>query len=304
MDIGLKLKMSKQQEAYNAKRLNELKNHPLVIRFLHDNEVGLDVLEKNLSKFDRYVRYYENEKEMVEFRIEGYDLELSYQNDVVDFQYVVNEETSKQKNLTKHLDYYLINHLPQSFYLNNFETLDLADESPNYLNIVSKLIDLSVNPTKKGLFLYGNVGCGKSYLMACLANRFANDKKTVCFIKVNRLINDLKSSFNTYNDFKEKTMRKMMGCDLLILDDIGAENPSAWSRDEIVFTILDHRMENELLTCFTSNLDKDAIKNHYLQASGSTDPNKADRLMERFLVLSEFIELKSSHQSRRLTTTI
>ena len=50
MDIGLKLKMSKQQEAYNAKRLNELKNHPLVIRFLHDNEVGLDVLEKNLSK--------------------------------------------------------------------------------------------------------------------------------------------------------------------------------------------------------------------------------------------------------------
>lgn len=304
MDIGLKLKMNKQQEEYNIKLLNELKNHPMVIRFLKDNDIGVEVLEKNLSKFDRYVRYYENEQTMKEFKIDGYDLQLSYQNNVVDFQYVVNETIAKQKSLTKHLEYYLINHLPESFYLNNFEKLDLADESPNYLNIVSKLIDLSVSSKKRGLFLFGNVGCGKSYLMACLANRFASNQKTVCFVKVNRLINDLKSSFNSFSDFKEKTMRQMMGCNLLILDDIGAENPSAWSRDEILFTILDHRMENGLLTCFTSNLDKEAIKYHYLHASGNTDPNKTDRLMERFVVLSEFVELKSSYQSRRLTNTI
>ena len=51
-------------------------------------------------------------------------------------------------------------------------------------------------------------------------------------------------------------------------------------------------------------LDKEAIKYHYLHASGNTDPNKTDRLMERFVVLSEFVELKSSYQSRRLTNTI
>lgn len=304
MDIGFKLTKSKQQEEYNLKRFDELRNHPLVVRFLQEYDLGLDILEINLSKFDRYVRYHENEQSMKEFRIQGYDLELSYQNDVLDFQYVVNEEAAKQKSLTKHLDYYLINHLPKDFHLNSFETLELSDESPNYLNIVSRLIDLSVSQRKRGVFLFGNVGCGKSYLMACLANRFANERKTVCFVKVNRLINDLKMSFNSNNDMKEKMMKRMLGCDLLVLDDIGAENPSAWSRDEILFTLLDHRMENNLLTCFTSNLDKAAIKNHYLQASGTTDPNKTDRLMERFIVLSEFVELKSSYQSRRLMNTI
>lgn len=39
-----------------------------------------------------------------------------------------------------------------------------------------------------------------------------------------------------------------MTCDVLLIDDIGAENNSPWSRDEVLGTILQYRMDSDLTT--------------------------------------------------------
>lgn len=50
--------------------------------------------------------------------------------------------------------------------------------------------------------------------------------------------------------------------DLLLLDDIGAETVTNWSRDEILGTILQYRMENNLSTFITSNLNISELEGH------------------------------------------
>ena len=49
-----------------------------------------------------------------------------------------------------------------------------------------------------------------------------------------------------------KIMYQMKNTEILFIDDIGAENCSAWSRDEVLGPILQYRMQSHLPTFFTS----------------------------------------------------
>ena len=60
----------------------------------------------------------------------------------------------------------------------------------------------------------------------------------------------MKSSFSTGET--EYALDKIMKTDYLLLDGIGEENVTAWSRDEILLSILSYRLLNNLPTFFTS----------------------------------------------------
>jgi len=78
---------------------------------------------------------------------------------------------------------------------------------------------------------------------------------------------------------------------LLLIDDIGAENLSAWGRDEILGPILQYRMDEHLPTFFTSNLTLTELEDHLSVASGKTDKVKARRIVERIKQLTVPLEL-------------
>ncbi len=48
----------------------------------------------------------------------------------------------------------------------------------------------------------------------------------------------------------KKKFGKLKTVPLLLLDDIGAENTTNWSRDEVLAPLLQYRMENHLPTFF------------------------------------------------------
>ena len=73
---------------------------------------------------------------------------------------------------------------------------------------------------------------------------------------------------------------------LLLLDDIGAENSSSWSRDEVLGPLLQYRMENNLPTFFTSNLTIDELEKSLSISSSGVDKVKARRIIERIKQLS------------------
>ena len=50
---------------------------------------------------------------------------------------------------------------------------------------------------------------------------------------------------------------------VLMLDDIGAETMSAWTRDEILGTILHYRMSEQLPTFITSNFDYAGLRTSF-----------------------------------------
>ena len=88
-------------------------------------------------------------------------------------------------------------------------------------------------------------------------------------------------------------MRYLQNVDILLLDDIGAENVTPWGRDEILGTILQYRMNNKLTTFFTSNYTIEELEAHLAVTKNAEDKVKAKRIIERIKQLTEDIELIS-----------
>ncbi len=142
----------------------------------------------------------------------------------------------------------------------------------------------------KGLYLYGNFGSGKTYLISALLNELSKLNYSVVIIYYPELIRSIKESFSSGEDFYDR-MAEIKKCDLLLLDDIGAESVTSWNRDEILGTILQYRMDNKLATFFTSNLSLEDLESHLVIKDNAEEKIKARRIMERIKQLSEYMEL-------------
>ena len=149
---------------------------------------------------------------------------------------------------------------------------------------------------QKGLYLCGNFGSGKTYLTAAMFNELSKDKVKSAIVFWPEFLNSLKSSFNSENksEFKNK-YNYVKKVDLLLIDDIGAESVTPWSRDEILCPLLQYRMDEKLPTFFTSNLNLEALENHLAITSRGDEIIKAGRIISRIKQLTEYQELISKN---------
>ncbi len=140
----------------------------------------------------------------------------------------------------------------------------------------------------KGLYLTGSFGSGKTYMIAALFNEMAKKGHSCILIYYPEFLRSLKSSFQTNYNEKFDNIKKV---DLLLLDDIGAENCSAWSRDEVLGPILQYRMDSHLPTFFTSNLTLEELETSLAITKSPADKVKARRIIERIKQLTIDLEL-------------
>ncbi len=108
------------------------------------------------------------------------------------------------------------------------------------------------------LVLSGTYGCGKTHLAAAIGNAWLQQGDMVLFVTAPDLLDYLRSSFQpgaeSYNDTFERVRR----ANLLILDDLGVENPSEWSKEKL-FQLLNYRYNEKLPTVITTNTDIDLL---------------------------------------------
>ena len=147
----------------------------------------------------------------------------------------------------------------------------------------------------KGCYLHGNFGTGKSYLVAALLNELAKKDVRCAIVYVPEFLRILKSSFDSDYEDKYDFIKR---APVLLLDDIGAENLTQWSRDEIIGTILQYRMDEKLPTFFTSNLDLKQLEEHFSITSSGIDKVKAKRIIERIIYLSKDFKLTSMNRRK------
>lgn len=111
----------------------------------------------------------------------------------------------------------------------------------------------------ESILLWGSFGNGKSHLAAAVHNKLRADGKVVVFISMPDLLKKIKFTFGKGNKESEEQILKALGiCDLLIIDDIGAEKPSEWV-EEIIFLIVDSRYRRNKPIMATSNLSPDLL---------------------------------------------
>ena len=90
---------------------------------------------------------------------------------------------------------------------------------------------------------------------------------------------------------------KVKKCDLLLIDDIGAETVTSWNRDEVLGTILQYRMQESLPTFFTSNLSLKELEVH-LAGNDSEGKIKARRIIERIKYLTDNITMIAENRRK------
>jgi primosomal protein DnaI len=131
---------------------------------------------------------------------------------------------------------------------------------------------------------------GKSYLLGAIANELAKKQISSMIVYVPELFRELKSSIgdSTLNEKVEALKNEP----ILMMDDIGAEAVSSWTRDEILGPVLQFRMLENLPTFFTSNFDFKGLEHHLAYSQrGEEEKLKARRILERIRYLSEPIEV-------------
>ena len=107
----------------------------------------------------------------------------------------------------------------------------------------------------RGLFLYGNVGTGKTHLVVAIVDRIARLYKDkiwdIRFTTGINLISEIKASF-THND-GEKIIYDFKRVDLLVIDDFGTHKTTDWT-EEIFYSIVDWRYQQLKPLIITTNL--------------------------------------------------
>lgn len=110
------------------------------------------------------------------------------------------------------------------------------------------------NPNgKKGLYICGAYGTGKTWLAVLIGRKMAERGEWVIFGTFSELTNKLQQAFKSQNgEYARLWKRYTENAKLLIIDDIGKEKPSEWKL-QTLFDIIAVREGKNLFTVFTSN---------------------------------------------------
>ena len=107
----------------------------------------------------------------------------------------------------------------------------------------------------KGLLLFGDVGTGKTFAAACIANALI-DKGVPCLVtSFARLVNTLQGMYDGRQDYIDGLNR----FPLLVIDDLASERDTEYM-NEIVYNVIDSRYRSGLPLIVTTNLTGDELK--------------------------------------------
>ncbi len=113
-----------------------------------------------------------------------------------------------------------------------------------------------------GLYIHGRAGVGKTLLACAIVVSFAKIGKTSLFRSINDILNDLNLLGDSDKLKRAELANKYKNIPCLVIDDLGAENVTSWSKS-VVFELIDARYVRGLTTIVTSNLDEVHLKNIY-----------------------------------------
>ena len=212
----------------------------------------------------------------------------------IEFSYIACKYQQAKEEENKYLDNIYYFEMPKDIKNAKLKDVDTKDKNrfPVIKWIKEFLNNYENNKNCKGLYLNGSFGSGKTYLLSAMLNELAKKGKRVAIIYYPEFLRSLKASFGDNEEYSQR-FNAIKKAELLLIDDIGAETVTEWSRDEVLGTILQYRMEENLKTFFTSNLTIDELSEHLSTTNKEVDLVKAKRIIERIKQLTDEITMIS-----------
>ncbi len=274
-------------EAQSSALYESLKQDLSIKKLLIQRRIPEELLKDHMYTFERWRKAVEPCRgckglSSCSQKKKGYHAGLSYEGILVETMEACRYEREKEAKLS-HMNNYLISDLGEEYQTVVFQDVRLeSNDDKAYYRAVMEICQLFL--AGKGAYLYGNMGTGKTWLAACAANQTAMNGKKAAFIHYPSFCDRQARLYYTGESrFEEERCRY---ADLLVIDDIGAEEVTAKNR-MVLLSILDHRMQNHRMTWFTGNGDFAMLQNHLRYDSKGEDTAAADRIIERIRVLAK-----------------
>lgn len=146
------------------------------------------------------------------------------------------------------------------------------------------------------LFLSGSTGLGKTFLSACIARTVSENGFSVVYDTAGNIFAqfEIQKFSRDGEDAREARdgTRRYLGCDLLILDDLGSEMTTPFVQSAL-YQLVNARLASDRRTVVSSNLTMDDVRRRYT-------PQISSRLEGEYRVLPFFGEDIRLQRKQRL----
>lgn len=138
-----------------------------------------------------------------------------------------------------------------------FANYEETDENRKAFGIARRYVEhfAEMFSIGQGLLFWGDVGAGKSYTAAAIANELLGQMQPVIMTSFIKLLNEM-SGFETDNG---EYIDRLNRAKLLIIDDLGAERGTDYALEK-VYDIIDSRYRSGKPAIFTTNLTMGLMK--------------------------------------------
>ena len=279
-----------------ARMKKEVLEDPDIQQFLANHpELKKETIDKNLIKLYEYKTQSKQCSDCPSFEecrnmIQGYspvlqviqgDIHISYEK--CDKR-IIHEREQEKNKLIRSL------YMPKEILDAKISDIDNDQaRSKAILKLLAFIEQAKTELPKKGYYLHGIFGVGKTFLLGALANELKKHHISSTLIYMPEFVREIKASLK--DDTVHEKIDLFKNTDVLMLDDIGAEMQSAWFRDEILSSILQYRMMEGLPVFFTSNYDLNQLKTHLAMTRQGVEEMKAERIIERIRQVSDVLHV-------------
>ncbi|WP_255508035.1 MULTISPECIES: primosomal protein DnaI [Lysinibacillus] len=299
------MKIPSFQERYDQLKRDVLENKE-VQKFLAENDqvVNMEMVERGLPKLHEYMSQSTtccgcDHTDQCTNLLNGFIPKLQIIRNSIEIEYtrcqqkIIEDERRESANMisSMFMPKDVLRARIKDLAIDNDSRMDVAEIAAKFIKNVRETGELPA----KGLYIYGKFGVGKSFVLGAIANELASLKIRSVVVFVPEFLSEMKQAISD-NTLQEK-VDFVKKAPVLMLDDLGAETLSAWTRDEILGTILHYRMAEELPTFITSNFDYDGLENHLANSQkGDVEVVKAARIMERIKATTIPIQLEGANR--------
>lgn len=135
-----------------------------------------------------------------------------------------------------------------------FESCEQTDGNARALKIATRYVAKfdELKTTGQGVMFYGDVGTGKSYIAAAIANELMTELHTVVMTSFPNIL-------ERALDFDSNSLDFASRAELLVIDDLGAERSTDFALEQM-YKVIDDRYRSKRPVILTTNLPLDHMK--------------------------------------------